>query len=59
MAAIEYETVPLPLPLAPAVTVSHDAALLTAVHEHPASAVSDVEPVVAPAPTEVLPGVIE
>ena len=49
----------MPLPLAPLVTISHDVALLTAVHEQPASVVSVVEPVVAPAPTEALPGVTE
>jgi hypothetical protein len=43
-------TVPLPLPLAPPVMVSHDVLLLTAVHAHPARADTDVDPV-APAAT--------
>jgi hypothetical protein len=47
LAATDIETVPLPLPLAPAVTVSH-AALLDAVHPHPVAAVTEAL-VVAPA----------
>jgi hypothetical protein len=47
LAATDIETVPLPLPLAPAVTVSH-AAPLDAVHAHPVSAVTEAL-VVAPA----------
>jgi hypothetical protein len=38
-------TVPLPLPLAPLVTVSQLVSLLTPVHAHPASVVTEVEPV--------------
>jgi hypothetical protein len=34
LAATLYETVPLPVPLAPPVTVIHDGALLVAVHAH-------------------------
>ena len=37
-------TVPLPLPLAPLVTVSHDVLLLTPVHAHPAGAVTSSTP---------------
>ena len=58
LAAIEYETAPLPVPVEPPVTVSHDVALLTAVQAHPASVVSVVDPVAAAAPADVLPGVI-
>jgi len=43
--------VPLPLPLAPAVTVIH-AALLTAVHAQPAPAVTAVLPVPPVATTD-------
>ena len=43
-AAAENETVPAPDPLDPAVTVSHEVALLTAVHEHPAGALTAVDP---------------
>lgn len=39
VAAAAYWTVPLPLPFAPDVTVSHDA-LLLAVHEHPSAVVT-------------------
>jgi len=52
-------TVPLPLPLAPPVTVSHDVLLLTPVHAHPASDVTLVEPVPPPAATAPLVGTIE
>jgi hypothetical protein len=38
-------TVPVPLPLAPLVTVSHDVLLLTLVHVQPASVVTVAEPV--------------
>ena len=41
-------TLPLPVPLAPLVTVSHPV-LLTPVHVHPVGAVTFVEPVVLPA----------
>ena len=43
VAAAAYWTVPLPLPFAPAVTVSHDA-LLLAVHGHPSPAVTATLP---------------
>jgi hypothetical protein len=43
-AAAEYWTIPFPLPLAPAVTVSHDAEL-AAVHVHPLGAVTVMAPV--------------
>ena len=49
-------TVPAPLPLAPLVTVSQDVLLLTAVHEHPVSVVTDVEPVPPAATTDWLAG---
>jgi hypothetical protein len=55
LAAAENVTVPLPVPLAPPVTVNHDGALLTAVHEHPEVAVSDVDPVPPVAAIVVLP----
>jgi hypothetical protein len=50
-------TVPLPVPVAPLVTVSQLVLLLTAVHEHPAGAVTLVEVVVAPARMVRLVGV--
>jgi hypothetical protein len=51
------ETVPLPEPLAPLVIASQAVALLTAVHAHPAAAVTFVV-VLAPAePTARLVGV--
>lgn len=46
---------PLPVPLAPPVTVNHDGALLTADHEHPDVAVSEVDPVPPAAAIVVLP----
>ena len=49
-------TVPLPLPLAPLVTVSQDVALLTPVHAQPVAAVTAVEPVPPPAATDWLVG---
>jgi hypothetical protein len=49
---------PLPLPDAPCVTVIQ-AALLTAVHEHPAAVVSDTVPLPCPGPTLRLVGEIE
>jgi hypothetical protein len=45
-------TVPVPLPLAPLVTVNHDVSLLTPVHGHPAGAVIAVEPVPPAATTD-------
>ena len=50
-------TVPLPLPLAPPVTVNQDL-LLTPVHAHPAGDVTPVEPVPPFAGTEPLVGAI-
>ncbi len=58
LAAALNATVPLPLPLAPPVTVSHDVLLLTPVHAHPAGDVTPVEPVPPPAGTEPLVGEI-
>ena len=58
LAAALNATVPLPLPLAPPVTVSHDVLLLTPVHAHPAGDVTPVEPVPPPAGTEPLVGAI-
>ena len=57
-AAALNDTVPFPLPLAPLVTVSHDVLLLTPVHEHPAGAVTVVEPLPPPAATDWLAGEI-
>jgi hypothetical protein len=51
-------TVPLPLPLAPLVIVSHEVALLTAVHAQPPAAVTAVEPVAPPNAMEALVGAI-
>ena len=56
-AAALNATGPLPLPLAPLVTVSHDV-LLTPVHAHPTGDVTAVEPVPPPAGTEPLVGEI-
>jgi hypothetical protein len=50
--------VPLPLPLAPPVTVIQ-AALLAAVHAHPVGVVTADDPVVAAAPADWLAGAIE
>ena len=58
LAAALNATVPLPLPLAPLVTVSHDVLLLTPVHAQPAGAVTPVEPVPPPATTDWLAGEI-
>jgi hypothetical protein len=49
-------TVPPPLPLAPLVTVNHAGSLLPAVHAHPASAVTVVDPVPPAATTDWLVG---
>jgi len=48
-AAALNATVPVPLPLAPLVTVSHEVLLLTPVHAHPVGAVTAVDPVPPPA----------
>jgi hypothetical protein len=45
-------TVPAPLPLAPLVTVSQEVLLLTPVQAHPASVVTEVEPVPPAAATD-------
>jgi hypothetical protein len=52
------DAVPLPLPLAPPVTVIH-AALLVADHPHPANVVTAADPVAVPALTDWLDGEIE
>jgi hypothetical protein len=57
-AAALNATVPVPLPLAPLVTVSHDVLLLTPVHAQPASVVTVVEPVPPAATTDWLVGLI-
>jgi hypothetical protein len=51
-AAALKATVPVPVPLAPLVTVSHDVSKLTPVHAHPASVVTVVEPVPPPGTTD-------
>ena len=50
------DIVPVPVPFEPAVTVSQLGALLTAVHEHPASELSDVVPLPPVAATEAAVG---
>ena len=57
-AAALNATVPVPLPLAPLVTVSHDVLLLTPVHAQPAKVVTVVEPVPPAAATDWLVGLI-
>jgi len=52
-------TVPLPLPVAPAVTVSQPVSLLAAVHAQPACAVTAVDPVPPLTTTDWLVGEIE
>ncbi len=52
-------TEPVPLPLAPLVTVSHEVLLLTPVHAQPANVVTVVEPVPPAATTDWLVGLIE
>jgi hypothetical protein len=52
----ENDTVPLPLPLDPAVTLTHEGALVTAVHEHPAGEVTVVDPPPPEAATAALVG---
>ena len=58
-AAALNATVPVPLPLAPLVTVSHDVLLLTPVHAQPASVVTVAEPVPPATATDWLVGLIE
>jgi hypothetical protein len=58
LAATEYATVPLPVPLEPLVTVIHPAELV-AVQVQPAAPVTATEPVLAPAPTELPVGEID
>jgi hypothetical protein len=53
------DTVPLPLPLAPLVTVSQLALLLTPVQAQPAPAVTVVEPVPPAAATDWVVGEME
>ena len=50
-------TLPLPLPLAPLVTVSHPVLLLTPVQAHPVGAATAVEPVPPVDATDWLGGV--
>ena len=59
LAAALKATVPLPVPLAPDVTVSQDVLLLAAVHAHVAPAVTVTEPVPTAAPSDWLVGAIE
>jgi hypothetical protein len=56
-AATRYETWPLPVPLAPAVTVIHET-LLDAVHAQPLPAVTVMVPLTSAAPIDVLTGEI-
>ena len=57
LAVTEYETVPLPVPLAPPVTVSHDGSLLVALQEQVVMFVVTVSlPAAAPLPCERLAG---
>jgi hypothetical protein len=58
-AAAENETVPVPLPLAPPVTVSQAGVPVTAVHAHPDGAVMVVVPVAVPDAIETLAGASE
>ena len=58
LAAAKKKTVPLPLPVAPAVTANHDAPL-DADHTQPAGAVTTVDPELAAAATDALPGETE
>ena len=57
-AAMLNDAEPLPLPVAPPVSVIHEA-LLVDVHAQPVGLVTDAEPVVAPALTDWLDGEIE
>jgi hypothetical protein len=59
LAAAENDIVPLPLPDAPAVTLSHDVLLLTLVQVQPAGADTAADPVAPPATTDWLVGEIE
>ena len=59
LAAALKATVPLPVPLAPDVTVSQDVLLLTPVHAHDAPAVTVTLPVPPAAATDWLAGLIE
>jgi hypothetical protein len=56
-AATLYDTVPAPVPLAPPVTVIHDA-WLAAVHGQPVAAVTAIVPAVAEALTDAPVGAI-
>src|SRR5262245_42653141 len=55
LAATLYRTTPMPLPVAPDVTVSHGA-LDTAVHPQPVFTVTSVAPAPPSLPIEALPG---
>ena len=55
LAAAEKKTVPLPLPVAPAVIANHDAPV-DADHTQPAGAVTVADAVLPVAATDVLPG---
>ena len=59
LAAALNPTLPLPVPLAPEVTVSQDVLLLTAVHAHVLPAVTATLPVPPAAPSDWLVGEIE
>jgi hypothetical protein len=59
LTAAVYDTLPLPLPVAPAVTVNHGASLV-AVHAHPAVVVTVIgEPAPPVAASVALVGAIE
>jgi hypothetical protein len=59
LTAAANATVPLPLPLAPLVTVNQEVSLLTAVHAHPDAAITLAEPVPPSARTDWLNGETE
>ena len=59
LAAALKATLPLPVPLAPEVTVNQDVLLLTAVHAHVLPAVTATLPVPPEAPSDWLVGEIE
>jgi hypothetical protein len=59
LAAALKLTVPLPLPVAPAVTVNQPVSLLAAVHVQPVGDETDVDPVPPPATTDCDVGVSE
>jgi hypothetical protein len=59
LAAALKATLPLPVPLAPEVTVNQDVLLLAAVQAHVLPAVTVTEPVPPAAPSDWLVGAIE